>query len=257
MRNDGTIFYPYAGSINVEGKTLSEVRQILSSRLAKYIENPQVDVNVAAFRSKKVYITGEVNQPGKQPITNIPLTLLEAVNQAGGLTQKADWEHVNISRNGEDKTVSIHAMLQQGVLTENLLLLHNDIVHVPRNDNLKIFVMGEVKKPATLLMDRTGMRLTEALSNVGGINELDADATGVFVIRPQRGEDDKVAAIYQLNLKDATAMVLGTEFRLKPFDVVYVTAAPLSRWNRVMKQLLPTMQAYDLLNTNFEITTQQ
>jgi polysaccharide export outer membrane protein len=94
-------------------------------------------------------------------------------------------------------------------------------------------------------MDRAGMRLTEALSNAGGINEGEADATGIFVLRRTPQAEKKIASIYQLNLQDATAMILGTEFKLKPYDVVYVTAVPLSRWNRVVRQLLPTLVGLD------------
>ena len=271
---NGTMFYPYVGSIKVAGLTVGQIRSKLTTELANYIAEPQVEVRVASYQSQKAYITGEVKEPGQQFISNIPLTLLDAINKAGGLSDNADWNNVTITRKGKDEIVSIDALIQRGDLTQNRLLTDGDIVHIPRNDTMKVFVIGEVQQPQFLTISRNGMTLTEAIAAVGGIDKLAADATGIFVIRGEQknrktppntnnkqqnngsGNIEKVANIYQLDVTNPTSYILGTDFYLKPHDVVYVTTAPITRWNRVITQVMPTISGFnDLTEGTLRIRT--
>ncbi|MGQ9427252.1 polysaccharide export protein [Gilvimarinus sp. F26214L] len=243
VHSDGTIFYPYVGKVQVAGLKVTEIREIIRERLAEYIEAPQVDVTVAAFRSKRVYITGEVKQPGTQAITNVPLTLLEAVTEAGGLTDLADWTHVTLTRDGSTRRFSLRELFQRGNTQQNVVLQPNDIVHVARNDAAKVFVLGEVIAPQSINFGRSDITLAEALADTGGFNQVTADAKGIFVVRRAPEQSGKIAQVFQLNAQNATALVLADQFLLQPRDIVYVTAAPIARWNRIISQIMPTAQA--------------
>lgn len=242
VHNDGTIFYPYVGKIEVVGLRVTEIRDLIAERIAEYIEEPQVDVTVAAFRSQRIYVTGSVKQPGAFPVTNVPTRLLDAVNAAGGITEFADWSDVTLTRDGKDYQLSLRAIYQQGNPAQNVLLKPGDVLHVGRNADNKVFVLGEVLEPKPVPMTRNGLSLAEALSTVGGFMKETANASGIFVMRQAPEGSDHLVDVYQLNAKKATALVLADHFPLQRRDIVYVTAAPIARWNRVIESILPTAQ---------------
>lgn len=238
----GNIFYPLAGKIQARGKSLAEIQQILTQRLAKYYKNPQVDVSITQYRSQSISVNGAVKQSGKFPLNDVPMTLLDAVSLAGGLTDAADTTNVKLTRRGRDITLSLQDLLQRGDMAQNQLLVNGDVVFVPIRADVQVYVLGEVGRQSVLTLDNNGLNLTEALAKAEGMNQNYANATGVFVFRNQpRDINGKDIHVYQLNLKDATAYALGTQFELKPEDVVYVTAAPITRWNRVLSQIIPTV----------------
>ncbi|NLJ93182.1 MAG: polysaccharide export protein Wza [Aeromonadales bacterium] len=241
VHTNGTMFYPYIGNIKVAGLKVSEIRDLISRRLAHYVESPQVDVTVAAFRSKWVYMTGEVNKPGTLAITNVPLTLLDAVSQAGGITEFADWQTVVLHRGNQRHVFSLRDLYKEGDVSQNILLQPNDVININRNDDSKVFVLGEVGRQQTLPMGRNGKTLAEALADAEGISQVTANAKGIFVFRQAPPESNRFADVYQLDAKNAVAMVLADRFMLQERDIVFVTAAPVARWNRVIGQILPTL----------------
>ncbi|MBB5187728.1 polysaccharide export outer membrane protein [Zhongshania antarctica] len=251
VKADGSVFYPYAGDLPVSGLTTGEVQVLLQNRLGSVIKRPQVDVRVASFQSQKVYISGSVMKPGVVPITNNPLTLLDAIEQQGGLRENASWGEVTLTRNGNSQQISLRSLYESGQWSQNLLLQDGDLIHIPRNDAEKIFVLGEVNRPQSVSMSRNGTSLAEALATANGINENRADGRGIYVLRNAGiGRDNTGlpvyrATVYHLNASSAVGFMLADRFPLEARDVVYVSPAPITRWNRFLSQLLPSIIATD------------
>ena len=246
VQSDGTITFAYAPNIPAAGKTVVELHADLVQRLSRIIEEPQVDIKVVGFNSQKVYITGEVNQSGVFPITEVPLTVLDALYQAGGLTELAAWEEVVLTRGDVSETLDLRSFYEKGQITCNRLLQDGDVIHVNRLDKHRVYVLGEVRNAGAIEINRYGLNLAEALGEAGGLKEDSANANGIFVLRRKITDDGDIGTIvYQLHAKDAKALVLASEFDLKSDDVLYVTTASIARWNRIITKLLPLTRSIE------------
>ena len=99
--SNGNIYFPYVGILKASEKTQNELRKDLSEELSKYFTNPQLDVTIARFNSQKIYILGEVTIPSKINITDIPLSLADALGEVSGLnTNTSSGSEVFIIRKG-------------------------------------------------------------------------------------------------------------------------------------------------------------
>lgn len=242
---DGTIFYPYIGVVQVAGKTINEIRTLVTEGLRSVIPKPQVDVTVASFASQKAQITGAVKSAGPVPITHIPLTLLDAIGLRDGTTEEADLQNISLVRNGRDYRISLKRFTHEGDLSSNPQLLGGDVVVIPRYENNEVYVMGEVKSPGIVPLGDQSLSLTEALAASEGLNKGTVNARGIFVLRSLT-KDDQID-VYQLDITDPTTLLLGTRFTLAKGDVVYATSAPATRWNRIINNLVPSLGALNTL----------
>ena len=235
---DGTMFYPHAGVIQVAGKTLREIRELLTQRLTHVIERPQLDVRVVSFRGQKVQVTGEVAAPSSLPITDVPMRVQDAISQARGFTPEADLRGVTLSRGGKTFTLDLQALYEQGDISQNWLLQDGDILHVPDRSRNKVFVLGEVRRPSSRLMVKGRMTLAEAIGDSEGFDPISSNPSKLYVLR---GSFER-PTIYKLDAASPDALLLAAQFQLQPHDVVFVSAHNLTRWNRIISQIQPTVQ---------------
>jgi polysaccharide export outer membrane protein len=187
--NDGYILLPLAERVRVGGLTTSSASRTIAAELgADYIVNPQVSVFVEEFRSKKVFIIGEVVRPGLYELSG-PTTLLELVSKAGGLTRGAG-HNATIRRTGANGStgekhieVNIAELLQSGSETVNLLLMDGDSITIPKT--AVIYVTGQVNRPSALPVE-PDTTVIKAITMAGGFTPL-ASQGKIKIIRKING----------------------------------------------------------------------
>jgi polysaccharide export outer membrane protein len=243
---DGYMFYPYVGMVKAAGMNVAALRDVLTERLSRYIQNPQLDVRVVDYRSKRVYVVGEVRKPGVLKLDDLPMTIADAISLSGGLTPNAWKSGVNVSRSGKVYEIDLKALYDHADSTQNLVLRHGDIVNVLDRSQQKVFVMGEVRQPKSVEIVNGELTLAAALGEVGGVNQNTANPGAIYVIRGTDGDNPQ---IFHLDAEFATGMLLAERFDMQAQDVVFVDAAGVSQWNRVISQLLPSVTVIGTVNS--------
>ncbi|KWD80658.1 polysaccharide biosynthesis/export family protein [Burkholderia ubonensis] len=233
----GGVSFPFAGTVPVAGLTADAAQARIAAALSHVYRAPQVTLRVASFRSKQVYIDGEVRTPGGQPVNDVPMTLYEALGRAGGMSPAADQSRIALVRGGLTYPLDLTRMLRHGQNPADIVLAAGDLLHVPARSDYGVYVMGEVNKPSLALPLRDGrLTLSDALSQAGSVNAGTADAAQMFVIR---GSQTDRPQVFHLDARSPVSMVLANEFELQPKDIVYVDGNSLVRFSRVLSLLLP------------------
>jgi polysaccharide export outer membrane protein len=205
--SDGSITFPLLGRVQVGGKTTREIEEHITRLLeAGYIRKPQVSVEIATYRSRSIFVIGEVKSPGRYTI-NGPQTLLEVIAHAGSTTAAAsDTIIVQRYKDGIAAAVAAPAMpgdseavevfrvsltdLREGRLTANILLQDSDTIIVPPAE--RFYVTGFVRTPGSFVL-RPGMTVRQAIAEAGGISDR-GSTRGIKIIRKENGKEVELDA---------------------------------------------------------------
>ncbi|RMO07541.1 Polysaccharide export protein [Pseudomonas cichorii] len=236
--SDGTLFFPYVGRIRAGGKTVSQIREQLRMGLAPQYTEVKVDVKVLRYNSQRVLLSGSFKTPGPQSITNIPLSLVQAVSTAGIDLTDANLAGLSLRRDGRDYLIDIDSLNRQGSQLSKIFLKDGDYLHLNSNSRNKIYVLGEVRNPQVISFGTTSVTLLEALGSSGGLSPESADGDAVYVIRGAENQANAISTVYHLNAEKPTAYLLAGQFELRAQDVVFVGPANITRWSRFISQLL-------------------
>jgi len=221
VSEDGSITLSLLGKVDVSGLTAQELEKKLAGLLdQQYTKGAHVTIFIKEYQ--KVSVIGAVGRPGQYEIVG-PTTLLQVIAEAGGLTAQATNE-LFIYRSGPDGkqtriAVKLEDMMSGGNQDLNIQLRPKDVVMIPIDQTLTVFVYGEVKSPGAITyLSSKRITLVQAIAQAGGTTEW-AKKTKILIKRTDKRTGQEVR--FNVNLKN---MINGkiNDLVLEQGDVVIV-----------------------------------
>nr|WP_210261166.1 polysaccharide biosynthesis/export family protein [Enterovirga sp. DB1703] len=236
VTQDGTIAVPYAGRINVVGKTPSEVEQVILSGLAGKAIEPQALVTVTRSLSNSVTVTGEVTNGARIPLSPRGDRIMDVIGTAGGVRGTVHETFVRLTRGNSTITVPLENILANP--QENVFMRPGDILTLVREPQTYT-TFGAIGANTVVPFGKIGLSLEEAIAKAGGLSDFRSDPDGIFLLRfeppsvvrelvPGRDIDARerlIPVVYRLSLRDPKSYFLARTFRMRDKDVLYVANA--------------------------------
>ena len=232
---DGAISILPGGSIQAAGKTVDELADEITRRISTIVQNPIVNVSVQDYKSqpffiakplvnvmveeinsRRISVLGAVKTPGIIKLRT-PTTVMDAISQAGGLSDDADLRDSIVEEDGRILPVSLEKMFKQGDLRQNIYLRPHSSVYVGSSRYNYAYVIGEVQHAGKVNWDGS-LSMMDAISQVGGITR-NAKTDRVLIISGGLAEPS-------LKLVDMGGFLYRGELQnnalLRRGDIVYV-----------------------------------
>jgi polysaccharide export outer membrane protein len=229
----GSIDVPLVGRFSAGGLTVQALEAEVTSRLRKYVREPDVTISVSDFRSQPVSVLGSVNKPGIHQLQGRK-TLYEVLSLAEGLradagntikiTRQMVWGKIPLAnavvQDSEEFSiaeVSVSSVMEARNPKENIQIMPNDVISVPRA--ALIYVVGRVKKSGGFVLgEKTGISTLQAIALAEGLDR-GAAPTRAMVFRSVEGSDERLEV--PVNLKKVLSGE-NNDVRLCANDILFV-----------------------------------
>jgi polysaccharide export outer membrane protein len=237
VNQQGEITIPFIGQVHVAGKSVSQIESTIVKRLQGRANDPQIIVQNVSNNTSLATIIGEVNTSKQMPLTAKGERILDAIASAGGLKQPVNKTTIQIARQGEMRSLSMEAIIQDP--KQNIVLQPGDVI-TAYFQPLSFTALGATgQRNNEILFEATGITLSQAMGRIGGLNDMRSDSMGVFIFRfeeptaiatkerPTVGvtAEGKVPVIYQFDMNKPETYFAAQNFPMKNNDVVYVSVA--------------------------------
>lgn len=234
--SDGSITIPFAGHLEVVGKTLKQVEAMISDQLRGKANEPQIVARLVKNISSTCTVVGEVKQSQVVPLTPKCERLLDVLAEAGGVKEQVNKLTVQLTRQGKVHAVPLEMVIKEQA--ENVVVQPGDVITVLYQTN-SFTALGATGRNTEIEFEATGITLAQALARSGGVVDERADAQGVFLFRfepldaldwphqpPMVTPENTVPVIYKVDLRDPATFFAAQSFPIKDKDILFVANAP-------------------------------
>ena len=230
---DGAITVPVAGTMRIAGLTREDAASSIAKTLSKFYTGVSVTLRVEQYLANRVTVVGRVKVPGVLRFEKNP-TLLEAIARAGGTLDSptSNLTHCAVIR-GRDKMawIDLKSLTDGRDAMLNLRLKADDLVLVPEDGDLPIYVLGQVMKPGPYRFVR-GMSFMDAISQAGGPTR-DSLPSNILLVRPSLNR--RVA----VSIDDILGPVNTSNVVLESGDIIYVPTNLLADLGYLLEKINP------------------
>lgn len=233
--NNGNISVPYAGSIQAQGRTPTEVQRAIVDALKNRAIEPQAVVSLVDQRASLISVLGDVKAAGRFPASASGERILDAVTRAGGPSAQGYDTWVTLEREGHRASVPFGALVYEP--SNNIFVIPNDTIYL-YSEPQTFVAFGAAGTQGHYKFDAWRVSLAEAVGKHGGLNDQQADPGNVFLYRGETRETAErlgvdcskfkgpiVPIIYHVNFRDPSGYFVAQSFEMRNKDVIYTSNA--------------------------------